>query len=84
MHGKLRRNLNSFYKLSQTPTPEDLYKHTLRATYQAGHVWAQACEKDPIILPPENCGWSKTSTGAYVPFWTDLDEALVSHRHRMS
>ena len=58
---------------SLPPTSADLYQHALRAAYQAGHVWAQACEKDP-----ENWDWSKTSTGAYVPFWTDLGEASVS------
>ena len=62
---------------SLPPTSADLYQHALRAAYQAGHVWAQACEKDPVI-PPENWDWSKTSTGAYVPFWTDLGEASVS------
>ena len=62
---------------SLPPTSADLYQHALRAAYQAGHVWAQACEKDPVI-PLENWDWSKTSTGAYVPFWTDLGEASVS------
>ena len=41
------------------PTSVALYHHALRAAYQAGHVWAQACGKDPVI-PPENWGWSKT------------------------
>ena len=56
------------------PTSAALFQHSLRAAYQAGHVWKQALVKQQVLPSPENWGWMKEGDG-YVPRWTTLQEA---------
>ena len=48
------------------PTADALYQHTLRATYQAGHVWATCLQKAPVIPSPADWGWTEVN-GKWTP-----------------
>ena len=61
------------------PTSVALWKHTLRSSYVAGHVWAQSLNKLQTLPPPEDWGW-KYEDQKLVPHWTDLPEASVGVR----
>ena len=41
------------------PSRDALYLHTLRAAYQAGHVWGQTLISCPQLQDPSDWGWTK-------------------------
>ena len=53
------------------PTKDALFQHTLRAAYQAGHVWGQALITCPVLPEPSQWGWMKKET-SWVPLWTTI------------
>lgn len=55
------------------PTEAALRQHTLRAAYQAGHIWGQTLAKQPVIPSPEGWGWKRE--GDWKPIWTTLNQA---------
>ena len=57
------------------PTEAALTQHTLRAVYQAGHVWGQALLPTPNLPSPAVWGWDKSDTGLWKPNWTTLGQA---------
>ena len=39
------------------PASAALRQHTLRAAYQAGHVWGKAIQNDQALPSPADWGW---------------------------
>ena len=56
------------------PTHDALIEHVKRATYQAGHVWAQALNPEPQLPSPGAWGWKRDGQ-CWIPRWTTLPEA---------
>ena len=56
------------------PTSAALTKHVTRATYIAGHLWAQCLLAIQDLRPPDITG-SKYDKEKLIPDWTSLQEA---------
>ena len=41
------------------PSKDALFQHTLRAAYQAGHIWGQTLISCPVLPDPSKWGWIK-------------------------
>ena len=62
------------------PTQDALIQHIKRATYQAGHCWAQIMIAAPELPSPSEWGWSKKAEGGWEVRWTTLPEATEACR----
>ncbi len=63
------------------PTQAALLEHTKRATFQAGHVWAQAIIRRPELPSLAKWGWMKSgSDSSWSPLWSTLPEASKACR----
>lgn len=61
------------------PTSAALKFHTLRALYQAGHVWGKSLLKVQSLPDPLQFGWKKKENQeSYTPFWTNMKPASES------
>jgi len=58
------------------PTSAALKQHTLRASYQGGHVWSQVHLALPELSSPAEWGWERN--GQWKPVWTTLPQAQQS------
>ena len=58
------------------PTSAALKQHTLRASYQGGHVWSQVHLALPELPSPAEWGWERN--GQWKPVWTTLPQAQQS------
>ena len=54
------------------PCPSTLWKHCLRANYQA-FIWRHAHIAKPNLPPPDGCGWIKDMDGNLQVDWFDGD-----------
>ena len=60
-------------------TQDALFQHIKRATYQAGHCWAQMMIAAPELPSPSEWGWKKIDRG-WEAYWTTLPEATQACR----
>ncbi|KAK3787194.1 hypothetical protein RRG08_040324 [Elysia crispata] len=70
----IQKTNNAFSSIAldqMPPTKDALYQHTLRAAYQAGHVWGQALITCPDLPEPSQWGWMKKET-SWAPLWTTM------------
>ena len=58
------------------PTSAALTQHTLRASYQGGHIWCQAQLTMPVYPSPAEWGWERAD--GWRPLWTTLPQAQQS------
>ncbi|XP_014677523.1 PREDICTED: uncharacterized protein LOC106817375 [Priapulus caudatus] len=57
------------------PSRAALYQHVKRASFQAGHIWAQAMTSSPTLPSPSSWGWKLDDDGHWIPLWSVLPEA---------
>ena len=63
------------------PSSDALYQHTLRATYQSGHIWSCMMENEFEVADVRNWGWSQAGpNSAPVPVYTT--KPLISRNLR--
>ena len=74
LHLSMLQGLNSSITKLETLTicpQQTLFQHTLRAAYQAGHVWGQALVTCPDLPEPSQWGWMKKEN-SWAPLWTTM------------
>ncbi len=62
------------------PTKAALIWDIKRATYQAGHCWAQMMIAAPELPSPSEWGWRRKAEGGWEVCWTTLPEATQACR----
>ena len=70
LHRKVEQLMDS------PPTQAALILHIKRATYQAGHCWAQMTTAVQNLPSPNDWGWNKKVEGGWEARWTTLPEGL--------
>ena len=69
--------------VNMPPTKDALIQHSLRAAYQAGHVWGQALITCPDLPDPSSWGWYKNGN-SWDPVWTTLPPISKNLREHVS
>ena len=63
------------------PSSDALHQHTLRATYQSGHIWSCMMQNEFEVADVRNWGWSQAEpNSAPAPVYTT--KPLISHNLR--
>ena len=66
---RMSRNIDN-----NPPTKAALEEHIKRAVCQAGHIWGQTLQLQPLLPSPSDWGWEKVEDN-YKPKWTTLPVA---------
>ena len=56
------------------PSKAALTEHIKRALFQAGHIWGQVLNANPVLPSPAEFGWVKEEN-IWGPFWSIFTEA---------
>ena len=61
--------------LDKIPSTQDaLFQHVKRALLQAGYIWKQALQRNPILPPFTEWGWKRNTAGLFTPLWSLLPD----------